>query len=58
MDWFITNLSTIIICLVLAAVIALIIFSMLKNKKNGKSCCGNSCSCCPMGGSCHGEKKE
>lgn len=58
MEWIIGNLATIIICLILAAVIGLIIYKMLKNRKNGKSSCGCNCSCCPMSGCCHVEKKE
>lgn len=58
MEWIMGNLATIIICLILAAVIGLIIYKMLKNRKNGKSSCGYSCSCCPMSGCCHVEKKE
>lgn len=57
MDWLISNLSTIIICLILAAVVGLIIFSMVKDKKKGKSSCGCNCSDCPMGGKC-GEGKK
>lgn len=54
MLWLSENLSTIIICIVLAAIVGLIIFSLIKNKKKGKCSCGNNCGCCPMGGSCHG----
>lgn len=54
-DWLISNLSTIIVSVILAAIMGLIIFSMIKNKKKGKSSCGCNCSNCPMGGKC--EKK-
>ena len=46
-NWIARNLSTIIICLVLAAVVALIIVSLVKDKRKGK------CAHCPMAGSCH-----
>ena len=39
-NWIARNLSTIIICLVLAAVVALIIVSLVKDKRKGKSACG------------------
>ena len=38
--WLSKNIATIIICLVLAVIVALIIFSLVKNKKKGKSSCG------------------
>ena len=45
-------MGTAIVLLILAAVIILIIRSMIKNKKAGKSLqCGQSCSHC--GGHCH-----
>ena len=52
-NWIARNLSTIIICLVLAAVVALIIVSLVKDKRKGKSSCGCKCAHCPMAGSCH-----
>ena len=54
-DWIIGNIWTIIICAVLIGVVAAIIFSMVKKKKQGKSVvcnCGN-CKGCAMQGSCH-----
>ena len=53
--WIANNIGTIISCLVLIAIVAAIIVSMVKKKKAGKSMvcnCGN-CKSCPMGGSCH-----
>lgn len=52
-NWIARNLSTIIICLVLAAVVVLIIVSLVKDKRKGKSSCGCKCAHCPMAGSCH-----
>lgn len=43
-NWIARNLSTIIICLVLAAVVALIIVSLVKDKRKGKSSCGCKCA--------------
>lgn len=34
--WLSKNIATIIICLVLAVIVALIIFSLVKNKKKGQ----------------------
>lgn len=47
-NWIARNLSTIIICLVLAAVVVLIIVSLVKDKRKGKSACGCKCAHCPM----------
>lgn len=55
MTWLSQNIWTIIICAVLIALVAAIIVSMVKKKKQGKSMvcgCGN-CKACPMSGSCH-----
>ena len=46
-------MGTVIVLLVLAAIIFLIVFSMVRDRKAGKSSCGCKCSCCPMAGQCH-----
>ncbi len=38
--WLSKNIATIIICLVLAVIVALIIYNLVKDKKKGKSSCG------------------
>lgn len=55
LQWVISNIWTLIICAVLIAVVAAIIVSMVKKKKQGKSmvCNCGSCKGCPMSGSCH-----
>ena len=50
-------MGTAIVLLVLAAVVALIVFSIVRDRKAGKSSCGCKCSCCPMAGQCHKIKK-
>lgn len=47
MDWITANIGTIIVCLVLAAIIGVIVFSMIRGRKKGKSPCGCDCRCCP-----------
>ena len=54
--WLTANLATIMIGAVLLAVISLIIASLIRDKKKGKSSCGCGCRDCPMDGACH-EKK-
>ena len=51
--WLSKNIATIIICLVLAVIVALIIYNLVKDKKKGKSSCGCNCAHCAMAGSCH-----
>ena len=53
--WLAENLGTMILCVILAAVVALVIISMVRRKKKGKSSCGCNCTGCPMSGSCHHE---
>ena len=55
MTWLMNNLSTIIVCIALGAVVVLIINKMIKDKKKGKSSCGCGCSNCAMAGKCHGK---
>ena len=54
--WIAENLATIIICLVLAVIVAAIIIGLVRNKKKGKSPCGCNCAHCAMAGSCHNKK--
>lgn len=54
--WICGNISTIVVCVVLIAVVALIIAGMVREKKKGKSSCGCGCANCPMSGSCHQKK--
>lgn len=47
------NIGTIIILAVVAFIVGLIVRSMIKNKKAGRSSCGCGCSTCAMNGQCH-----
>ncbi|MBE6586162.1 MAG: FeoB-associated Cys-rich membrane protein [Ruminococcaceae bacterium] len=44
-------LPTILICIALAALFGLLLWSLIRDKKKGKSSCGGCCSSCAMG--CH-----
>lgn len=46
------NIGTMAVGRVLAAVVVLIIRSLIKDKKAGKSTCGGSCGGCALNGSC------
>ena len=41
-------MGTVIVALVLLAAVGLIVYSMVKDKKKGKSSCGGNCAHCGM----------
>ena len=47
------NLSTILICIVLIAIVVSISIYLVRQKKQGKSSCGAGCAHCAMHGQCH-----
>ncbi len=53
LEWVTSNLSAIIICIVVFAVIVLDIIYLIKTKKKGKNLCGGNCAGCDMCGECH-----
>ena len=53
LQWLSENLATILVCVGLAAIVAVIIAVMVRDKKKGKSACGGTCAHCSMSGSCH-----
>ncbi|MEA5016062.1 MAG: FeoB-associated Cys-rich membrane protein [Candidatus Limiplasma sp.] len=55
--WLSANLATILICAALLVVVGLILRSMIRSRKQGKSSCGcDGCGECPMSGDCHPKK--
>ncbi len=56
LQWFSANAGTLVLCILLLAVVALIVRSLLRQRKQGKSSCGCNCSHCAMHGSCHTQK--
>ena len=57
LEWLAANIATILICLGLCAVVGLIVFSLVRDKRRGKSSCGCKCSGCAMQGKCHPKTK-
>lgn len=53
LDWFADNLATVLVSLVLVAILGLIVFTTVRNKKKGKSSCSCGCKNCAMSESCH-----
>lgn len=47
------NLSTILICIVLIAIVVSISIYLVRQKQQGKSSCGAGCAHCAMHGTCH-----
>lgn len=50
--WLSANWGSIVVIAVLALVVGLIIYGMIREKKRGKSSCGGGCSGCAYSGSC------
>ena len=51
--WITGNAGTLAVGLLLLAITAAILRRLLKDRKEGRSACGNSCASCPMHGACH-----
>jgi hypothetical protein len=56
-QWIISNIWTIVVLAVIAAVVTLVIVKMVKDKKRGKTSCNCGCSGCPYQKSCDKDKK-
>ena len=46
-------MGTVLVALLLAALVAFISVTLIRDKKKGKSSCGAGCAHCAMSGSCH-----
>lgn len=55
-EFFINNLPTIIVGLVVFGVFAAVVVKLIKDKKNHKSSCSCGCEGCPSASICHKEK--
>lgn len=53
LQWISSNIGNIILCVLLLTAVVLIIRSLVRQKKQGKSSCGCNCAHCAMSGSCH-----
>ena len=56
LQWISENVGTILICMGLIVIVALIVRSLIRQKKQGKSSCGAGCAHCAMHGQCHKER--
>ncbi len=53
LSWLQANLGTILVVLVLAAIVALAIAKLCKNKRAGETSCGCGCANCALHDKCH-----
>ena len=53
LQWLGENAGTILVVFILAVVVTLIIRTLIRDKKAGKSSCGAGCAGCAMKGNCH-----
>ena len=51
--WLQNNIFTILIIAVLAAFFGWLIYSLIRDKKKGKSSCCGGCAGCALSGQCH-----
>ncbi len=56
-EWISQNLGTILITIGLVLLVALSIRTLIKDRKQGKSCCGGSCAKCQACGHCPEQDK-
>ncbi|MBO4680553.1 MAG: FeoB-associated Cys-rich membrane protein [Clostridiales bacterium] len=57
-SWLTQNIGTILISLMLALIVGGIVYSMIKDKRKGRSSCGCGCANCAMAGKCHPVAKK
>ncbi len=57
MTWIMANLGTILITLVLILIVTGIIFTLIRDKKQGRSSCGGNCAHCKMCTACRKTEK-
>lgn len=56
-EWFLANLTNILVCLALGGIVFLSVFARVKSRKKGKSPCGGNCACCGMCKACQSQRE-
>jgi len=51
-------MGTVLCGFVVLLILGLIVRSLIKDKKKGKSSCGCGCAHCAMAGSCHSKRQD
>ena len=54
--WLAENIGSVVVVIILAAIVTAIITKLAKDRKAGRSACGNNCAHCAMSSACHGKK--
>ena len=52
-SWISANIGNIVVLSILVVVVGLVLYKMIRDKKNGKSSCSCGCAGCPMRDKCH-----
>ena len=58
LTWLSQNIGTIVVIAVLAVIFGLMIFSLIRDKKAGKTSCGGGCAGCANACYCHPSPKD
>lgn len=58
LDFITNNLGTLIVGLILLVIVIIVLRSINKDKKNGKSTCGYGCEHCANAQYCHGNHQK
>lgn len=57
LSWLSANWGTLLICALLAALVAAILVKMVRDRRRGRSVCGCGCQNCALQGRCRNAKK-
>ena len=58
MTWISENIGNIVVSLIIIAVVAVALYFIIKNRRNGRSFCGCGCSSCAMKEDCRYDEKH
>ena len=53
MEWLQANGGTLLVLALVALAVGLVIRKQIRDKRAGRTSCGNNCAHCAMHGSCH-----
>jgi hypothetical protein len=56
--WLQNHIFTILIIAVLIAFFGFLVYTLIRDKRKGKSSCCGGCAGCAMAGQCHGHQKN
>ena len=58
LNWLAQNYGAILICAIIIGIFALLIVSLIRDKKAGRSSCCGGCAGCAMSGQCHAARVQ